>query len=317
MRSEFRHEPILVDAIVEALSPALGGVHVDLTAGGGGHLAEIAALPARGLVVGVDRDPEAIAWCRHRFAARNDVRVVEARWSGWLAAVTEAIGDLDAHGGLRTVLLDAGVSSVQIDSPERGFSFRREGPLDMRMSSEGSTALDLLEKWDVGELAGVLRKWGEVPQPGRFARAIQAAVEAGRLRTTLDLARVCEEAWPMGRRRGGGHPAAQVFQALRIAVNEELQELESALDQIASSLVVGGRVAVLTFHSLEDRIVKRRFRHWTTPRVPPRGVPVSESDLQPAWNVVVRRLGAGDEEVARNPRARSAWLRVVERGGAT
>lgn len=312
MRQEFRHEPIMEPEIVAALTPALGGVHVDLTVGGGGHLAAVAAAGVDGSYIGMDRDREALSWCRRRFAGNPAVQILESRWSEWGATLDKASGSgrvVKVSSGL----IDCGVSSVQIDEAERGFSFRREGPLDMRMSSDGPTALELLHSWTWQQLADVLRRYGEVPAHRRVAKAIRDEVEAGRIETTLDLAEVCAAATPQKVRRGGGHPAALVFQALRIAVNEELQELSSALDQFEDRLEPGGRLAILTFHSLEDRIVKRRFSAWTKPALPPPGVAVPESLLKADYSWVIRRQGASPAEVEANPRSRSAWLRVVQR----
>jgi 16S rRNA (cytosine1402-N4)-methyltransferase len=303
------HEPVLVNAVVGALSPAVAvGPLVDATCGGAGHIAALleAATPER--VVALDRDQAALETARRRLAgAPCPVEFVHADFAE-LRAVLARLGAAPAGA----ILADLGVSSHQLDTPERGFSFSKEGPLDMRMDpSRGRTAAELLESLDEPGLARLLRTYGEEPQARRIARKI---VET-RPRTTLALATAVNEAVVTGPR--STHPATRTFQALRIAVNDELGALERLLDDAPDCLEVGGRFAVITFHSLEDRRVKHRFRALTN--APPllRGLPVPERERpSPRFGVPLgfdKGVTATTNEVAGNPRSRSARLRVIER----
>lgn len=311
--SEFVHRPVLPDAVVSVLAPGPGRMMVDLTLGGGGHAS--AWLDAAGegsCLLGIDRDPDAIAAASARLARFGDrVRVVRAPFSQ-VRDVLEREGFGRVVNGLRrvdAVLFDIGVSSHQIDVAERGFSFSKDGPLDMRMAQQGETARELIERLDVDALARLLRELGEVPQAGRVARAIRRALDEDRITGTSSLATVVEAAIPASRKH---KPATLVFQALRIAVNDELGELRTVLEQVGDLLDVGGVAGAITFHSLEDRMVKRAFRDLTTVAQPPRGVPVRNLP-EPAFELVARGVSADDDEVAGNPRARSARLRAIRR----
>ncbi|MGH9036856.1 MAG: 16S rRNA (cytosine(1402)-N(4))-methyltransferase RsmH, partial [Acidimicrobiia bacterium] len=217
-------------------------------------------------------------------------------------------------GGVSGVLYDLGVSSPQLDRPERGFSYRTDAPLDMRMDrSQATSARDVVNTYEEAELAGVIARWGEE----RFARAIARRIVARRpLETTAELAEVVRDAIPAPARRRGPHPARRTFQAIRMEVNAEIDHLAAGLDAAFAALVPGGRLAVLSYHSLEDRMVKHRFVDWTAPPMLPRGLPVPP-DLPPPPGVVVTRraLRPSATEIEDNPRAESARLRVVERGG--
>ena len=304
------HRPVLLAQTVTALSIKPDGVYVDGTFGRGGHAAAIvAALGARGGLLVFDKDPQAIAQARRYF--RDDVRVhiVEGSFT--------MLGEvLQAKRWVRRVdgaVFDLGVSSPQLDDAERGFSFQADGPLDMRMNPRcGESAADFVNRAGEHELAGVLRTYGEERFARRIARAIVAARQRAPLLRTMALAEVVSTAVP--RREPGKHPATRVFQAIRIHVNRELHDLDSVLDQLPEALAPGGRVAVISFHSLEDRRVKHYFRHQAQGRQPPKGVPVRADQIpRPVFRTVGKPVFAGAEELARNPRARSAVLRVAER----
>ena len=298
------HIPVLLEETIAALNVTAGGRYVDGTLGRAGHTREI--LARGGEVLGIDRDDAALA-------------SVNALGLAGLTAVKGNHGDLAAiaraHGwdAVDGVLLDLGVSSPQLDEAERGFSFLREGPLDMRMDrSDGVTAADLVNGESAERLAEIFRDFGEEPQARRIAKALVAVREKGtRFATTTALADFIER---LVGRRGGHHPATRVFQALRMAVNDELGELTRALDGAMAILKPGGRLAVITFESLSDRIVKRFFAaHVGKMRSLQQGGETWEGELPRAVAVTRRAVTAGDAEVAANTRARSAKLRAVER----
>lgn len=326
----FSHDPVMVVEVVDAFTPVPAGLLVDGTVGGGGHSG--ALLEARGdsVVLGLDRDAEAVAAAGERLSGYGARALV--RQSGFedLAGVVAsdevaAIG-LPPRGpgvspgqGRREplpvvgVLFDLGVSSWQLDEPGRGFTYRADAPLDMRMDrSQALTARDVVNGYEEAELARVIARYGEE----RFARQIARAIVARRpVETTATLAEVVRQAIPAPARRTGPHPARRTFQAIRIEVNGELEHLEQGLDAAFSVLVPGGRLAVLSYHSLEDRIVKERFRTWTSRPPVPRGLPVTGIPGEPPPARLVTR-GAGRPtvaEIAANPRAESARFRVLER----
>jgi 16S rRNA (cytosine1402-N4)-methyltransferase len=279
---------------------------VDATFGRGGHArALLENLAADARLVVVDRDPEAIAVARA--LADSDDRVVVCH--GPFSALTEllaAIGVTQADG----ILLDLGVSSPQLDDAARGFSFQQDGPLDMRMDpSTGESAADWLNAASEAEIAQILKTLGEERFARRIARAI---VEARPLRTTADLADVVTRAQPRSRERGK-HPATRSFQAVRMHVNKELEELTSALAAAFELLRPGGRLAIISFHSLEDRLVKQAFRRLASPPSVPRHIPVRDSQHKARGRLVGKPVRAAAKELAHNPRARSATLRVIER----
>jgi 16S rRNA (cytosine1402-N4)-methyltransferase len=311
----YRHEPVLAARIVELLAPALaapGAVFVDATLGLGGHtVALLAAVPAA-RVVGIDRDTEAIAAARDRLAAwASQVQLVHA--------VYDEIADVLASlriGTISAVLLDLGVSSLQLDDGKRGFSYSRDAPLDMRMDqSRGRTAEDVINGYERGELTRVLRTFGEERFARRIAEAIVRERAAAPITGTARLAELVRDAVPAATRRTGGHPAKRTFQALRIEVNGELHSLAAALPAALGLLAPGGRIAVLAYQSLEDRLVKRTFAAGAHPEraadFPP-DLPVPPPD--PALRLLTRGAERpGESEVAANPRAASARLRAAER----
>lgn len=302
MSTDFHHQSVLLDAAIEHLALRPGGRWLDGTLGGGGHAERLLQGSAPdGLVVGIDRDPQALAAAGRRLAAFGD-RFVALR--GRFGDMQRLAGD---HGPFDGILLDLGVSSPQLDQPGRGFSFQQDGPVDMRMDpDQGDSAAALLDALDEPGLVDLLRRLGEEPR----ARPIARAILAGRPWTsTLALADCVARA--SGYHGSRTHPATRTFQALRMAVNDELGELERGLDAAGRLLAPGGRLAVITFHSLEDRLVKHHLRELAGVGAPrdAYGNPVAA----PAWTLVTRKGLTGRDADPHNPRARSARLRVAQK----
>ncbi|HEX9529493.1 MAG TPA: 16S rRNA (cytosine(1402)-N(4))-methyltransferase RsmH [Acidimicrobiales bacterium] len=308
MSQAFAHEPVMTAEIVAIFAPVPPGTVLDATVGGGGHAAALLAAHPQLRVVGLDRDPDAAAAAAQALAP----------WAGRVSlhhARFDRLSEVAARLGLARLsgaLFDLGVSSPQLDRPERGFSYRNDAPLDMRMDpTQTRTATDVVNGWAERDLASLLRANGEGRFGGRIARAIVAHRP---VTTTVQLAAVVRDAIPAATRRTGGHPARRAFQAIRIAVNDELDVLPGALDQAIDLLAPGGRIAVLAYHSGEDRIVKDRFRTAETGgcECPP-GLPCAcgaEPRVVPVFRGVRR---PGPEELGRNRRAESARLRAAER----
>lgn len=297
------HQPVLYQEVLIGLRPTPGGKYIDGTLGAGGHAAGLLALSSPdGQLLGMDLDPAALEVARRTlepFGAR--ARIVQGSYTQ-MAEVAKDFAPADGSlQGVDGILLDLGLSSLQVDDPTRGFAFRLEGPLDMRFDPQAElTAAEIVNEWPEAELADVLYQYGEERQSRKIARAIGAAQP---LHTTRQLAEVVAEA--IGGQRGAGrlHPATRTFQALRIAVNGELEAVETVLPVAVSLLKPGGRLAVISFHSLEDRIVKTFFRRQAR-----------ATDFVPPLKEITRKpVVATDDEVARNPRARSARLRIVEK----
>jgi 16S rRNA (cytosine1402-N4)-methyltransferase len=308
------HVPVLRDEVVALLRPERGGLFVDCTVGLGGHAGALLEGGAAALV-GLDRDPAALALAREALAAWKDrVELVHADYRD-----LNAVLDARAISGVAGVVADLGVSSLQLDAAGRGFSFRRDEPLDMRMDqTRGETAAELLARVDEAALADVIFQFGEERYSRRIARALIRARERAPLTSTGEVAEIVRRAQPRTPRQRID-PATRTFQALRIWVNRELEGLDAFLTAAASRLAVEARLAVIAFHSLEDRVVKQTFRRLTTVGETPRHVAaVLPAALSvPSFRLVTRRpLTAGDDEVALNPRARSAKLRVLERVAA-
>jgi 16S rRNA (cytosine1402-N4)-methyltransferase len=304
------HVPVLLDEALVGLSLRAGGVYVDATFGRGGHSRGILReIGPGGRLVALDRDPEAVM-CGREIQRADSRFVIQQESFGNLRRVLEIQGVMGAVDG---ILFDLGVSSPQLDSPARGFSFQNEGPLDMRMDPTSSpSAAEWLNSAEEREIAGVLRRYGEEPAAARIARAIVARRRQEPLRTTSDLAGIIVHA--CGRPRPGArHPATKAFQAIRVFINRELEELEAGLVQALEALRAGGRLCVISFHSLEDRIAKRFLRDRS--RVSPElaRLPVVPASARATLRLVGTPVHAGDAEVARNPRARSAVLRVAEK----
>lgn len=305
----FRHTTVLADESAQLLAPVAGGRVLDGTLGGGGHSERLLARGA--FVVGIDRDPKAIAAARARLAPFGDRFVAVHSDFRNARAVLDGLG-IDRVDG---ALVDLGVSSPQLDEAERGFSFSASGPLDMRMDTTGGETLgELLARVDEAELLRILREYGEEPSARRVARAILRAQAEGTLTDTRALAQVVSAAIPRALWPKSIHPATRTFQALRIAVNDELGALEAWLDQLPELLAPGGRACVIAFHSLEDRPVKRRFQELTRGCICPPDMPVCGCGRAAGWRLVTRRpIDASPQEVETNPRARSAHLRCIER----
>lgn len=303
------HVPVLLREVLEALRPERGGVLVDATLGLGGHAEALLDASESVRLVGIDRDPEALSLARVRLARFGDRFVaVEGRHEE-LALHLDRL-DLPQVDG---VLADLGVSSMQLDRAERGFSFMKDGPLDMRMGRTGPTAADLVAELPGEELARVFRDYGEEPRAKAVARAVVSARETAPIRTTGELRALVAKAVG-GRREEGRDPATRVFQALRIATNRELVELERFLDDAIARLSLGARVAVLSYHSLEDRIVKDVFRDRAAGCTCPPSFPVCVCSRRRVLALVTKKpIRPSDEEVLENRRSRSARLRVAER----
>ena len=306
------HLPVLTDRVVELLAPAAPGLLIDVTVGLGGHAEALLRAEAGFRLVGLDRDPRALARAEERLRVfEGRVRLAQETFDH-LPSVIEELG-LEPPAA---VLADLGYSSLQIDDPERGFSFQSDGPLDMRMGSAGPTAAELLERTDWEGLVSILRNYGEERRAAAIARAIVERREESPLRTTGQLSRLVREV--VGDRGARIHPATRTFQALRIAVNDELGQLERFLEPAVRALRPEGRIAVISFHSLEDPIVKHTLRRLTGRCTCPPDFPVCRCNPQPVVKVLTAAPERPDEtEVAGNPRARSARLRVAERCGAS
>ena len=308
------HISVLLNEAVDALAPKAGGRYLDGTVGMGGHsFAIMERTGGEGFLCGLDRDTQALELARIRLAPFGDrVHLVHTRYSEFEAAL-DGIG-WDAVDG---ALIDIGVSSLQIDSAERGFSFSSDGPLDMRMDrdSEELPVSRLVNRAKLEDLKDIIERYGEDPQAGRIARAIVEARVRKPIETTGELAALVERAYPAAwRAKARNHPATRTFQALRMAVNDEIGELERFLDAILGRLKPGGRVAVISFHSLEDRVVKHRMKAWAQGCICPKHIPVCVCHHAPeALLVTPKPVCPSERELMLNPRAGSAKLRVAEK----
>ena len=308
---EFYHEPVLLTECMDALRVREGGRYLDCTLGGGGHTAQIVRLGGR--VTGIDRDADAIAAASARMEALTRELGLDA---GSFFAVRGNFHDAKALLGQARfdgILADLGVSSFQLDHRARGFSYHEDAPLDMRMdASEPRTAADIVNSASEDELTRIFRDYGEEKWARQIARVV---IDRRPIRTTLELVAAIDAAIPKKvRARDGSHPARRVFQALRIAVNDELEPLRPALIALTKLLNPGGRLCVIAFHSLEDRIVKNTFRELADPCTCPRDLPVCVCGKKPTVRLVTRKpVTASEAEIANNPRARSATLRIVEK----
>lgn len=309
---KFEHKPVLFRETIEALHIVPGGTYIDGTVGGGGHAeAVLKALDGSGRLLGIDQDPDAIEAAGRRLAGYGNFSLVRGNFSRMQELAGEqGISEVDG------VLLDIGVSSHQLDTPERGFSYHHDAPLDMRMSQEGASAYDLVNTLDSRELSDIIFRYGEDKSARRIAEGICKAREQGAIETTGQLAEIIKGSVPAAVRRSEGHPARRTFQALRIAVNGELDRLQEGLDAALELLKPGGRLAVITFHSLEDRIVKRKMAEYCQGCICPKDFPVCVCGRKPKGKLVYRKgLAPTEEELAGNPRARSARLRALEKLG--
>lgn len=304
------HIPVLKREVLAALSIKPGGTYLDATLGRGGHAAAICeALGAAGRLVALDRDPQAVAVGREKFA--NDARVTVLH--GEFAEMDALLSDADLNIMFDGILMDLGVSSPQLDQAERGFSFMRDGALDMRMDpSQGISAAQWLANVDQHDLVKVLFEYGEEKFARRIARSIVQVREEAPITTTMQLAKIVEQAVPK-KQQSKKHPATRTFQAIRIYINRELEQINDALPKAVRLLAEGGRLAVISFHSLEDRLVKRFIRHHSSAKLPPRQIPVSAADYLTPLTAIGKAIKPSQEETQQNPRARSSVLRVAQR----
>lgn len=308
---DFEHVPVLFSEVIEALNIQPGGIYVDGTVGGGGHSSGICRkLSDKGMLIAVDRDCEALAAAEKRLAEYScEKRFIHANYSD-----TEAIAET-AGRKVQGILLDLGVSSYQLDNPERGFSYMKDAPLDMRMDeSDRLTAYDIVNGYSRDELMRIIRDYGEERWASRIAEFIVRERAGSPIDSTGKLTEVIKTAIPAKARRSGPHPAKRTFQAIRIEVNDELGHLREAMEKLPDLLESGGRIAVITFHSLEDRIVKTEFERRLDPCTCPKEFPVCMCGKVPDVRRITRKpVIPSEEETDSNPRARSAKLRVLEK----
>ncbi|MDF3005485.1 MAG: S-adenosyl-methyltransferase MraW [Oscillospiraceae bacterium] len=305
----FSHKPVLLNETIDSLAVKPDGIYMDGTAGGAGHSKEIAIRLTTGRLIAVDKDPDAIAVATERLSQYPCAMVVQNDFRN-IAQVAQMLNIEKVDG----ILLDLGVSSHQLDVAERGFSYQNDAPLDMRMSQSGMSAKDVVNTYAERDLARILSEYGEERFAFRIARAIVARREKAEIQTTLELADIIKFAIPAATRREGGHPAKRSFQAIRIEVNGELASLDCALDNAFELLALGGRLSVITFHSLEDRICKRRFAAFAEGCTCPVDFPVCVCGKTPRGRLISKKpITAGEEELAQNNRSHSAKLRVIEK----
>ncbi len=306
------HIPVLLKEVIDYLHPRSGGLYIDGTLGMGGHTSEILKRSSPdGRVIGIDRDTEALKIASARLQEFGDrVFLMHGNFSE-MGRIAHELGIREVDG----ILLDVGVSSLQIDTDIRGFSFMRDAPLDMRMDTTcGITAADIVNSYSVEELQNILWKFGEEGYARRIVKGIITAREVKMIETTKELVQVVERAMPRKDWPREIHPATKTFQALRIAVNDELGSLQRGLDEGMDILKAGGRFCIISFHSLEDRLVKNRFRDWENPCICPPSFPVCSCGKVKTARVLTKKaVKALDDEITANPRARSARLRVVEK----
>ncbi len=304
---EFNHKSVLLFETVDSLNIKPDGIYVDGTAGGAGHSTEIAKRLKNGRLIALDRDPDAVLVARERLKDYN-ATVVNTNFDQMDTALDELnISKVDG------IMLDLGVSSYQLDTADRGFSYHKTAPLDMRMSKEGLSAYDVVNSYCAEDLARIMYDYGEEKFARRIANAIADYRKTSPVNTTTELADIISENVPASYKREG-HPARKCFQAIRIEVNSELSSLKTALDKAFSLLNVGGRLSVITFHSLEDRIVKQKFKEFCTGCTCPPDLPVCVCGKTPEAKQITRKpITASESELEENQRSRSAKLRVIEK----
>ena len=305
---EFNHISVLLNECIEGLNINPNGIYVDGTAGGGGHSAQILKKLDCGKLISIDRDPDAITTISERFKNEPNSIII----NGCFGDMKKLLNDRGIYQ-VDGVLLDIGVSSHQLDTDERGFSFHKDAPLDMRMSQSGTSAEDLVNDLSYEELRDIIYRYGEDKFAPSIAKGIVKAREEERITTTLQLAEIIKNSVPQKVRREG-HPARKTFQALRIEVNGELTQLENGLDEAFEMLSPKGRLAVISFHSLEDRIVKQKMASWCKGCTCPKDFPVCVCGNVPKAKLVNRKpIEATQKELDKNPRSRSAKLRICEK----
>lgn len=308
---KFEHVPVLYNEVMEALNIKADGIYVDGTLGGGGHSSGICErLSDKGVLIGVDRDTAALEAAGERLSAYScERRYIHANYSEVEAIEAAAGGKVDG------ILLDLGVSSFQLDNAERGFSYMQDAPLDMRMNEDDLfTAHEVVNEYSEKELARIIREYGEEKWASRISGFIVSERQSKPIETTGELVEIIKKAIPAAARREGPHPAKRTFQAIRIEVNAELEHLKKALDRLPDLLAPGGRLAIITFHSLEDRMVKVAFDKRLNPCTCPKEFPVCVcGKVADVKKITKKPLVAGADELEENPRARSAKLRVIEK----
>ena len=309
MDSEFEHQPVLLNEVLDALNIREDGCYVDATFGRGGHSQAILdRLNAKGSLIALDQDPQAIAYGEAQYAKDPRIEFEHCNFSQVKSVITARQKENEING----ILMDLGVSSPQLDDADRGFSFLRDGPLDMRMnSSEGENAMQWLARVELYDLTTVLKRFGEERFARRIATAIIESRQEKEITSTGELSQIISDAIPVKEKHK--HPATRSFQAIRMHINNELQTIEQGLEGSADVLAVDGRLAVISFHSLEDRIVKRFMKRLSKGPELPAGLPVMTADIVQPYRLVGKPRTAGEEELQNNPRARSARLRVLER----
>ncbi|MDR1066459.1 MAG: 16S rRNA (cytosine(1402)-N(4))-methyltransferase RsmH [Clostridiales bacterium] len=307
----FNHAPVMLEQCIDGLNILPKGVYVDATLGGGGHASNICArLQDGGTFIGIDKDMEAVEAASRVLARYMDKAVIVRADFSKIADIMRSLGISEADG----FLLDLGVSSYQLEESSRGFSYMRDGPLDMRMDATGGvTAYDVVNGYDASRLRSVIYKYGEERWAKRIAEFIVDRRGKKPVSTTGELVDIIKAAIPAGARADGPHPAKRTFQAIRIEVNGELDKLGDAVTSMANMLSVGGRICVISFHSLEDRIVKNTFKRLAYPRQRIDGTPFSDDERQIVKIITKKPLVPSREEIETNPRARSAKLRIAER----
>lgn len=305
--SEFKHIPVLFNETIDALKVRPDGIYVDCTAGGGGHCAAVAERLTTGRIIAIDQDPEAVANLQERFKNNGRVTIVHDNFVN-ISSILENLG----INGVDGIMADLGVSSHQLDTDERGFSFHKDAPLDMRMSMEGMSAADLVNTASQSELQKIIYTYGEEKFAPSIARNIVKAREKKPIETTFELVDIIKASMPMKAKRDG-HPARKTFQALRIEVNGELEKLERALDDMFEALNPSGRIAIITFHSLEDRIVKKKFNKFCEGCICPPEFPVCVCGRKPRGKLPFKSKAPTENEVGENFRAHSARLRAIEK----
>ncbi len=305
---EFNHKTVLLNEAVDVMNIRPDGIYVDGTAGGGGHSALIAGRLTTGRLISIDKDPDAVKAAGERLSQYKCAQVIQSDFSRF-DEVLDSLGIDKADG----FLLDLGVSSPQLDRPERGFSYHYDAPLDMRMSQSGISARDIVNTYDAETLARILREYSDERFAWRIANAIVERRAEAPIETTLQLADIVSSAVPAAARRDG-HPARRTFQAIRIAVNGELDCLSAFLDKVLDRLNTGGVISIISFHSLEDRMVKKRFAEWCTGCTCPKDLPVCVCGKTPRAKLITRKaIEPSDDQINLNFRVRSAKLRAVQK----
>ncbi|WP_179151922.1 16S rRNA (cytosine(1402)-N(4))-methyltransferase RsmH [Oceanobacillus senegalensis] len=308
----FEHFSVLKDETIKGLNIKENGTYVDCTLGGGGHSKEIVSrLSNAGLLIAFDQDLDALEAAKERLAPFKDrILFIHANFREMEQKLKEH--DIEHIDG---ILFDLGVSSPQLDRGDRGFSYHQDARLDMRMDQTAElTAFDVVNSWSYNHLVSIFFRYGEEKFSKQIARKIEDYRKSKAIETTSELVGIIKDAIPAPARRKGGHPAKRIFQAIRIAVNDELEAFNDALHQAARTLDVDGRIAVITFHSLEDRICKQAFKKWSTPKETPKNLPIIPKEFEAPFKLITRKpIIAGDEELEENRRSRSAKLRIVEK----